>query len=165
MLVGWMFLGPPPTYMAPEGLFKITVEVLVPAWAVLNECWSPAQPQLCLAMKSLDPDLNFQTNILACPWPPSHRGPVGWSMDLTYRWTSWLSLGPALSSRCCLICTPGWTWPPSQDLSCLPCLDTVGLGPGRRGPYPAVGFFLGVLLASPEGAALPLLLSYKKVTR
>ena len=128
--------------MGPGALFKITVETLVPAWDMLEECWSPAQPQLCLAMKPLDPDLNLQTNFLACLWPCLlNCGPAAWSMDviLTYSLTSWLSLRPALSSRYGFICTPGWTWPPSQHLSCLPCLDTVGLSPGQQSPDPAVG--------------------------
>lgn len=149
--------------MGPGALFKTTTEASVLAWALLEGCWFPAQPQLCLSRKIFDPDLTLQTDSMAWPCLLS-CGLAAWSMDLilTYRLSSWLSLRPALSSTYCLTCTPGWTWPPSQHQSWLPCLDTVGLGPGKQSRYHAVGC---TLVPFPEGAAMPLLLSDKKGMR
>jgi len=101
-------------------------------WSLPELCWTCAGLQLSHNCAWPGIQTSIYRWISQLPLAlPSSCGPVGRLMELTltYRLTSWLSFRPALSPSRCLICTPGWTWPPSLDRCSLPCFDTVGLAP------------------------------------
>ena len=56
-------LRPLPHSMGSGALFKLSPGPLLLVWAVLEECWSSAQLQLCLAIKLLDLTFNLWTGL------------------------------------------------------------------------------------------------------
>lgn len=111
-------------------------------------CLAPGELQLCLCLTKgpidldRDPWIDFLAWLWAClvtmdlpsdHWAVSSSGYCHWTCGLT----TCLDLRPALSPQTCLMISLGWTWPPTQGLSCLPCLRTMGHVTCLVKPYPA----------------------------
>lgn len=100
--------------------FRLRLLPVVLTWATLQlghvSHWpSPWLPGLTLNL-SLQYELAWRT---LDPWLTTVTKPNSWL---------WLNLRPASLLQMCLVTqTPGWSWLPSLDLLCLPCLGTVGL--------------------------------------
>ena len=109
--------------IGPGALFKPSLGTSFPVWATLEECWSPAQSQLCSAWPG-SPLMWTSIHGLTWPWP----WPCLIAVILLYEPDSWLHLttisGPVLLGYC-------------------------GTGPGWQGPCPA-GPGLNSALGSPS---------------
>lgn len=111
--------------LGPRAPFQLTLGPSVPVWAMLQECWSPAQSQLP-HIWPLSPSLDChpQTDLLSCLaltiscfWDitVSHflkAWPSTWSMD----WLPILSWHTSLPQTFLMIWILGWTQSPSPGM-------------------------------------------------
>lgn len=108
-------LGPPPTAVGPEVLFKLRLE------PQLEECWSLVQSQLRLVVDLVDSDTNLQADFLVLPWfcLPHHYESAKWWLDLilTSSLASRLDFG-STSSLCYRSGLMVGTWLPPMSLTC-----------------------------------------------
>lgn len=125
---------PTPLLMGPVALFKFSAGPSVPAWATLDMCLSPAQPQPCvhLAMDPADLHPDPWTDFLAWPWTCPTTADFFGDLD------SCLTLHATPGSAPLCLVAVGQSPSQWRCLSCCPCWHAWCLAPRPFREQPAV---------------------------